>query len=59
MSVKIEDQTCQNCRHFNELQHQGQCRRYPPTTDRVWPFVYRRDWCGEWAADAEEEAPAE
>jgi hypothetical protein len=26
----------------------GQCHRYPPDLDGVWPHVEAADWCGEW-----------
>jgi hypothetical protein len=51
----MPDQTCQTCRHFSPDYMRDECRRYPPTTDRVWPMVYAFDWCGEWAGEEEEE----
>ena len=60
--------TCANCVYFGEdMGEGGECRRYCPSgsnvrEDRagkgqvwlaVWPHVRKRDWCGEWKADAE------
>jgi hypothetical protein len=26
----------------------GECRRYPRTTDKPWPYTKNIDWCGEY-----------
>ena len=42
-------ETCNTCIYFHEPE--GQCRRYPPSTDRArWQNVRPNDWCGEFTA---------
>jgi hypothetical protein len=47
-------QCCGNCAYFfatGNLSEKGPvvgfCRRYPPS-EKGWPEVEERDWCGEW-----------
>lgn len=55
MTTKTDDQRCQNCRYFQSDDRSTQCHRYPPNTDDRWPYVGLFDWCGEWAAEVEED----
>lgn len=47
--------TCSTCRFFRASpfggQHQGSCRRRPPTREG-WPDVGLAQWCGEFEAAA-------
>jgi hypothetical protein len=60
----LQDQECGNCRYSRELDRTDgamSCRRHAPvvTSDRLsaddpttwgmWPAVFPKFWCGEWA----------
>lgn len=63
MATMIEqERCCRNCRYFfNEYEHRGQCRRYPPqawsesnpeTTSSLgfnFPEMRNEEWCGEFS----------
>lgn len=36
---------CQNCRHWQDQNIIGLCRRYPQYQNK-----HRQEWCGEWSA---------
>jgi hypothetical protein len=58
----VSEPKCETCRYWGEAKqpltgHKAMvCRRGPPTlaSNYNWPVVKHDDWCGEWAAKAQE-----
>jgi hypothetical protein len=52
MTENVKNQTCKDCRFYDQTQSlNGYCRKLPPTISDtvsfgVWPMVLKRDWCG-------------
>lgn len=46
--------TCCNC-HYYDPSEGGLCRRYPPHPSHGLPGVDRRDWCGEWRPESDDD----